>query len=1291
MTTHEMVKIEPLDVDNYPTWSAQMQFLLISEGLWDVTQEAGDDDNDDFKKKSKKAWARIGLHVKKHHIQTVLDNPTAKSLWDTLEATYKAKSIARKIALKRQLNTLSKQADEPITKYAARAKTIWSDLVAAGTQTPESELTLSILAGLPAEYEIVATVLETRTEELTLEEVLPHLLSVEQRHHKDGTTVPVYAVREGRGAPSRQPKNRSAFPSKGVICFYCNKPGHIKAECRKRIRDEQKSGTRQAVAFAATTSSSKSSEWIMDSGASRHLTSDRQSLRNYRSVEEGTSVTFVNGQHAKALGQGDVELHTRTQRGVSTVELLNVLHVPEATVNLFSIKTAMDSGAQVTFKHGRCFVTLGGQVYMEGISKDGLLIISEDRPQHEVAYGARSKETAQLWHRRFGHLGYDNLHRLQKHSMVEGISVAAGHFKDQQKEVCEPCIQAKQHRQPFPTSDRQSSRQMELVHMDVCGPLEEASRGGARYLATFLDDFSKLSTVIPISHKSEVATVVKEVFQMLETQSGQKLKAVRTDRGTEYLNAELKSYFKDKGVLHEKTAPYTPEQNGAAERFNRTLMERARAMLFDAQLEKEMWAEAAVTANYIKNRSPSALTTQTPWELFYGKKPNVSGMIVFGARAYVHIPKQLRQKLDQLSKPGIFLGYETTSKAYRVLLDDGKMVITRDVTFDESSPSSTQGTEGSDTMITIVASDTPPTSTASDVSAQTEAFDSNAEAQTEAFDTTEQAGEEQGSSEQASRKAQMRYPTRQRHQPIEWWKSYATKVTDHLEPLTYEEALAAPDAAQWKLAMDEEMASLQENGTWSLEEQPAGVNPIPVKWVFKIKRDAAGNIERYKARLVAKGFMQKEGIDYNEVFAPVSKHTTLRTLIALTAAEDLELHQLDIKTAFLNGTLEETIYMRQPQGYEEGGADTVCHLKKSLYGLRQAPRAWHTRLKEELELMGFTASDADPGLYIAHNKDNNIYILVYVDDILVAAKDMAAVISIKERLTTTFDVRDLGEAKYFLGMSLDRNRAEQTLKMAQQRLATELVDKFGLKEAKPRSTPMNSSIRLTQAEESSILDKNTYRYSELVGSLLYLSVCTRPDIAQAVGALTRYMAKPSMEHWTAAKAVLRYIAGTLEQGISFKQTGAAVEGYCDADFAGDLETRRSTTGFVFICNGGAISWSSKLQPTVAVSTTEAEYMASAQAVKEALWLKNLFWAFGIKIGTMKIFNDNQGAIKLLKNPIASVRSKHIDVLHHFARERVSRQEVVFEYCSTDVMVADVFTKPLPLCKFAFCCTGMGVM
>ena len=290
------------------------------------------------------------------------------------------------------------------------------------------------------------------------------------------------------------------------------------------------------------------------------------------------------------------------------------------------------------------------------------------------------------------------------------------------------------------------------------------------------------------------------------------------------------------------------------------------------------------------------------------------------------------------------------------------------------------------------------------------------------------------------------YPQRENKQaPLRFRESANLAQSSPTEkPQTFEEAMQSSDAEQWSLAMNEEIASLQANSTWVLVEEPQGVKSIPVRWIFKKKLGAQGNIERYKARLVAKGFMQREGLDFNEVFAPVSKHTTLRTLLGMVASQDLELHQLDIKTAFLNGELEETIYMQQPRGYEEGSTNTVCLLKKSLYGLRQAPRAWHTRLKQELEHMGFTASEADPGLYTAHYKHTSIYLLVYVDDILIAAKTQEAVDHVKARLTAAFDVRDLGPAKYFLGMSLDRDRHRQTLKITQERLATELVHRHGL-------------------------------------------------------------------------------------------------------------------------------------------------------------------------------------------------------------------------------------------------------
>ncbi len=419
------------------------------------------------------------------------------------------------------------------------------------------------------------------------------------------------------------------------------------------------------------------------------------------------------------------------------------------------------------------------------------------------------------------------------------------------------------------------------------------------------------------------------------------MKAVRTDRGTEYVNSELETYFSDKGVIHNTTAPYTPEQNGVAERFNRTLMERVRAMLLDAKLGSEHWADAASTATYVKNRSPSSHSSQTPWELFFDRKPDVPGMRVFGSKAYVHVPKQLRRKLDPLSTAGIFIGYEPNSKAYRVLMDSGKVQISRDVIFLERVASAAKKAtvteaEQANNRVSTGVPDSPSTVQEDNSEADSTGIDlgptysTDSEAEEEATQAaTEKAkpAAEDTAATSAQETQQSRFPQRERKQPKQIYKPQAAMATELEEPQTYAEAMRAPDAPEWKLAMDEEMTSLRENSTWTLEQQPIGVKPIPANWVFKRKQNALGNIERYKARLVAKGFMQKEGIDYNEVFAPVSKHTTLGTLLALAAAEDMELHQLDINTAFLNGDLEETIYMQQTEGYAEGGPSMVCPQK----------------------------------------------------------------------------------------------------------------------------------------------------------------------------------------------------------------------------------------------------------------------------------------------------------------------------------------------------------------------------
>ncbi|GAX85043.1 hypothetical protein CEUSTIGMA_g12463.t1 [Chlamydomonas eustigma] len=766
------------------------------------------------------------------------------------------------------------------------------------------------------------------------------------------------------------------------------------------------------------------------------------------------------------------------------------------------------------------------------------------------------------------------------------------------------CIVGKQQRniaKPHPGSSEPAiTEKLGLIHMDVCGPIEPTSMGGSRrYIATFLDDYSNFSVVRLIKMKSQVPEEIKSVIAELERQTG-------------------------------------------------------------LQVSKNLWAEAVVTANRIRNRSPTTGHTKTPWELFYNVKPDVSNMRIFGSIAYVHTPKELRKKLDPKGKPGTFLGYvgyephAKVAKAYRVLVD-GKVKISKDVVVDESKfillekrmnvvdimnmsdeeeeeQISNVHVPAEDHMEQDIPPDVLPTATSQTLHHRRNSDGSGGDE--DGRRVRSRTEEEPTTQRRSGRVHQLHQP------PSEWWRA-TTGLLAVEEPDTITEAMDSPQAEEWRLAMTEEMASLMKNGTWKLVDCPLGVTPVPVKWVFKVKRDSSGIIERFKARLVAKGFKQREGIDYNEVYAPVSKHTTLRALLSLVATEDLELQQLEMSRQLFS-----TEYWR----------------RRSIW-------------KELAELLGFTASEADAGLFIRYGKQrsDNVYLLVYVDDcLLITSKDnKSSLLYLRSQLLASiFDIHDMGEAKFFLGMEIERNREKRTLVLSQRRFNEELLNKYGMIESKGKSVPMSTALKLQRDGEA--LDTEHYRYSEIIGSLLYLSVCTRPDIAFA-----------------------HTVHTAREMGIVYGSKKMDMVGYCDADYAGDMDTRRSTTGYVFSMHGGAISWSSRLQPTVAMSSCEAEYMSAASAVKEALWLRKLTTDLNLEVKTLNMYcdnSDNQGSIKLLRQPIASARSKHIDVMHHFVRERVARGEVQFEYCSIEQMVADIiFTKALPVTKLEFCRQELGLV
>lgn len=1036
-------------------------------------------------------------------------------------------------------------------------------------------------------------------------------------------------------------------------------------------------GVALMVKTASTAVGDDADSWIIDSGASMHITPRKDLLVNI--VPATGSMLFGDGVKKPIKGIGSVDFSLSDY----TITIHDVYYVPDAAASLLSVSQATAKGVTLLFKKGECVVTAGQSAFTIP-QRDGIYSIN---PSVGSAMAAthQQPQTAALWHQRFGHLSYKNIGRLISDEMVSGINLSKSEMLELKKpgldkSACEGCIAGKIHKLVAGHHDSEppANKCLALLHTDVCGPITPATAAGNQYIVSVIDDFSNFSVVKLLKTKDQASREVKNVILMLEKQSGASVLAIRSDRGGEYMSSQLQEYLLSKGILFKPTPAYASEMNGKAERFNRTLVEKARSALHGAGLDKTLWGYAVDAANYVILRSPVSSKPKTPWELFFGTKPDVSHLRVFGAKAYVHIPKHLRTKMDSKSVEGIFLGYEPHSAGYRVLIN-GKVTVRRDVIIDETRFNSGGDKQsGSQPDLSDFVEEARTAAPPSAVSVDMDLSDED----DFGSPTADTAGKRQI--------LPSARPTRERRMPGRF-ADYALSgraMTAIKEPLTVEEALSGEQALEWQHAMEEEYQSLLEHGTWELVDCPNGVKPIPAKWVFKIKRDASGNIERYKARLVVKGFKQVEGIDYNEVYAPVSKHTTLRTLLSLVAMHDMELQHLDVKTAFLNGDLEEEIYMVQPQRFEQG--DKVCKLIKSLYGLKQAPRAWHTKLKTELEIIGFVPSESDPGLFIYYGKQYNIYLLVYVDDCLLASdpRNASALDNMRMELQKIFDIRNLGDPKQFLGMEIERDREHKTLKITQKRLTLELLKEHDMLDSRKTSVPMNTSLKLERVGEP--LDTAKYEYNKLIGSMLYLAVCTRPDIAYSVGALARYASEPTEEHWTAATGVLKYLNGTKDGGITFGSKATDLLGYCDADFGGDIDTRRSTTAFVYIFNGGAICWSSRLQPTVAASTAEAEYMAAASAVKEGLWLRKLMKDLDLKTETVRILCDNQGAIKLLKHPIASARSKHIDIIHHFARERVARGEVKFEYCSTDQMVADIFTKALPAHKVSFCKAGMGM-
>ena len=506
------------------------------------------------------------------------------------------------------------------------------------------------------------------------------------------------------------------------------------------------------------------------------------------------------------------------------------------------------------------------------------------------------------------------------------------------------------------------------------------------------------------------------------------------------------------------------------------------------------------------------------------------------------------------------------------------------------------------------------------------------------------------------------------------------------EPGSFEEAIKHQ---VWKDAMHEEYEAIMKNDVWDVVPRPKDKSVVTAKWLYKIKHGSDGSAEKFKARFVARGFSQKEGIDYDDIFAPVARYTTIRSIIALAATQGWSLHQMDVKTAFLHGAIKEEVYVEQPLGFEVQDRDTyVCRLKKALYGLKQAPRAWYERMDSYLMKLGFTRSNADPNLYFKVVEGKPLILVLYVDDLFLTGDD-PLIHQCKRELAAEFEMKDLGLMHYFLGLEVWQRPGE--IFLSQGKYIVKLLERFGMVDCKSVSTPMELNFKKLSGSAAGPILANPTEYRQLIGALMFL-VNTRPDICFAVNTLSQQMVEPHHFHWVGAKNLLRYLRGTINHGLRYTAGSVILRGYTDADWAGSVVDRKSTSGCCFNLGSASISWMSRKQKSVALSTAEAEYIAASMACCEAVWLRKLFSElFQHVLDTTVILCDNQSGIRMTENPVFHDRSKHIDIRYHFIRDMVQRGAVRLDHIGTDEQVADILTKPLGKVKFLTFRESLGVV
>ena len=1291
-----------LNKDNYGRWKATVADVLKSKRLMGIVDgsallpAAPPRAVDQWIANDALAKVIIRNSLDNDHEAKVRGKATAKDMWDHI-CRLKERRTQPNVALALQEFYDLRWKGDVETHLSAVTEAV-AKLTTAGRRPDDQAIINKVLTSLPADFAHFRSswnLNKIDDEDVTYDdfqaalEAEADIITASSQHQEPesagGNALNAERRKKDEDRKKKQGKKKRS-PFRGD-CFGCGEKGHMKAQC-PMLKEQNSAGNKKQSQGSSLMSQQfvTKDSWIGDSGASWHMTNHKEWFVNMKPAQD--TVIIGDGKKLPAEGVGDILVQCFDGRKWVDRRLTGVRFVPALEANLLSFGAVTAKGMSVMLSSAGAKIINEGQVILIGRQERGIFHMRMRTTAGKGMSASAGRKDLEIWHQRLGHPPERKIRSMLKHGVVSGLDVdLPAHCLA----FCQGCAFGRQTEKPHPLTKQRKCGIGEIAHSDLMGPMSVPSLAGSRFVMVVKDEASSWRKVYLLKTKDATLTLrcFKDfVAEVKASSAGRRVVKFRSDNGTEFKNKIWDDFLLSEQIIREEMPAYSSQSNGFIERENRSLMEKARSLLYSYELPARLWAEAVNTAAYLLNRLPFCRQKEkTPFELWHSCKPDVSHLKVFGCDAFRLDPR--RHKVDKQSKKGIMVGYGPTPEMYRVY--DSKMddvFLTRDVVFDEESFAGRRRAfddaiprQQSERETCIKQKVRVPV--AEKKKKEEESDSSAGSSDTEIrSDATSSGSSSESDYDSAGEGSEPYTPPRHFRKPempailhkMTTRSKGRANIAMQPDPTSVEEALADEDSAGWKEAMDEELKALKDNGTWELTSLPAGKKTVKCRWIFKRKRNPDGSVCRLKARLVAKGFSQQRGIDYEETYSPVVRHDSIRVILALAAELDLEMIQFDVKTAFLHGELEEHIFMDQPAGFNDGSGN-VCRLRKGLYGLKQAPRQWNKKFHSFLVKYGLKQSSADNCVYYCRQKGNRILLSIYVDDGLLCCQQKRTMDKMLADLNRTFSITQ-SDASYYVGLQIERCRQKKEIRIHQAGYIDQLLAWAGMTDCKPAKTPGDPKVKMKKAVLPA--DENTdFPYRETVGKLMYAMVCSRPDIAYMVSTVARFVSKPAEEHVVAVKRILRYLKGTKDLKLVYAGSLLRMDSFVDADYAADEESRRSVAGKVHLVNNGPVAWSSRLMQTVALSTTEAEYMAVTDAVKDVVWLRQLLnEIYCRQKDPTPVWCDNQSAIALVRSDQFRNRTKHIGVRFHYIRQQEKRRVIHVRFIRTDEQPADMMTKSL---------------